>query len=481
MSQSKAELQSTVTKIIDSLPQRQFIADETAKRWVVEVIKLEADRAIWHAHRAKTIGGSEAGEFLLAAMGERPAYNSLDEIWRQKMLIDLPGRPNIYMRRGTAMEDLARRVFLKLTGHKSILDTEEVEQAFSKPHALFNHIGGNPDEVVDVAKMRVIADFKVRNNLDEEKGVSVVNGAQLHWYGMIHESNLKKRPDGYCLAELDIPADMMDDLMKNPPTTDEGWDRIANDVAAINRPGFGMKTQYFKHNEMLADNLVRLTKQWWDKYVMTGTPYAKPKPSLPKEMTDLDKKRVEEAQNRFTKHKIAETAAKENASDARREVDEIARKYEIKDWPFQSAGLSAGYSKTFDSEKAAAALISAGVDRKTLCTATDTPDTDRMIQTLKSNGLLGDSQFKVKWDDRAIKSALKEHKIDIAKFDGLNLRMGLSRKKEDLPVRELLEKKMSQHIDDFMNEPKDLQQSVSLVDTNNEVGQEDEQDSLKLA
>jgi hypothetical protein len=163
------------------------------------------------------------------------------------------------MRRGTAMEDLARRVFLKLTGHKSILDTEEVEQAFSKPHALFNHIGGNPDEVVDVAKMRVIADFKVRNNLDEEKGVSVVNGAQLHWYGMIHESNLKKRPDGYCLAELDIPADMMDDLMKNPPTTDEGWDRIANDVAAINRPGFGMKTQYFKHNEMLADNLVRLT------------------------------------------------------------------------------------------------------------------------------------------------------------------------------------------------------------------------------
>lgn|GEM_PF-3798983 len=483
MSSFNTELHKAVTEIIDSLPQRNLIADSTAKRWVVEVIKLEGERAIWHARRAATIGGSEAGEFLLAAMNERPAYNSLAEIWRQKMLIDLPDRPNIYMRRGTAMEDLARRVFLKLSGHKSILESEEIVEAFSKPHASYPHIGGNTDEVVDAAGYRVITDFKVRNNLDEEKGVSVVNGAQLHWYGLIHEANTtpNRRPDGYCLAELDIPANMIDDLMKNPPTTERGWDKIANDIAAINRPGFGMKTQYFKHNEVLANSLVRLSKQWWEKYVLTGTPYQKPKPKMPTTMTDIDKKRVELAQNRYAKHKIAENAAKGGATEARAEIDQVKLKYEMTEWPFKSNGLSAGLRKNFDKEKAATDLMAAGVDRATLCKPSDAPDVDRMIQTLEEHGLRGDSHFKPTWDTRAIKSALKENGLKATDYDVKTLSIGLSRTKADAPVREILEKKMGQHIEAFMNESAKPEVSESLVDVSADLEHSDEQPGLKLA
>jgi len=466
VSSFNSDLHKAVTEIVDALPQRSLISDSTAARWIEEVIKLEGERAIWHAHRAATIGGSEAGEFLLAAMNERPAYNSLEEIWEQKMLLRLPDRPNIYMRRGTAMEDLARRVFLKLTGHKSILDSDEIKEAFSKPHAIFPHMGGNTDEVVDASGYRVVTDFKVRNKLDEEKGVSVVNGAQLHWYGLIHEANTpaKKRPDGYCLAELDIPADMIDDLMANPPTTDEGWDRIAEDIAAINRPGFGMKTQYFKHNEMLANNLVRLTKQWWDKYVMTGTPYQKPKPQKPSEMTDIDRKKVQDAQNRYAIHKIAENASKESATEARNEIDAIRAKYEIKEWPFSSQGLSASVTKKFDKERAAKALEAKGVDRAALCKASDVPDVDRMVQTLVAHDLLGDMHYKPSLDTRAIKKHLKEQDISASKFEDNAFRIGLSRAKEDLPVRELLEKKMTTHIDQFMSEAAESQPRESTVE-----------------
>ena len=476
MSARNDALHKAVTAIVDRLPQRGVIPDSVARRWVDEVIKLEGERAIWHAHRAATIGGSEAGEFLLAAMNERPAYNSLEDIWQQKMLLKLPERPNIYMRRGTAMEPLARLVYLTLTGHKSVLDTPEIEEAFSKPHGEHPHIGGNPDDVVNAGKLRVITDFKVRNSLDEEKGVSLINGAQLHWYGLLHGANLGVRADGYGLAELDIPSEMIDDLMRNPPK-DGDWSGLAEEIARINRPGFGMKVRYFPHNEKLSDNLVRLTKQFWERYVLTGKAYEKPKAEMPKEMSDLDRKRVFDAQNKFLTHKIAESVASEAATAARKEVIQTASKHDIDEWPFKSRGLTAGYSKTFNKEKAGIHLIAKGVDRDTLCNRSKTPDAERMMQTLDSHGLLTDAHFKTDWNQRAIKSALKENGLSEKDFEERKFRIGVTQKKADQTIKEVLESQMAAHIGEFMP-------GTNSVDTNDPQSTEadcEDEDSLKLA
>lgn len=475
-------LHDQVAKIIDALPQRAMIPDSVATHWIKETIALEGERAIWHAHRASTIGGSEAGEFVLTAIGQRPAYNSLESIWRQKMLLDLPERSNIYMRRGTAMEPLAQRVYLKLTGHQSIVDSAEIQEAFSRPHASHSHIGGNPDEVVNAGKLRIITDFKVRNSLDEEKGISLVNGAQLHWYGLLHKANLGVAADGYSLAELDIPSEMIDDLMKNPPKSDDEWDAIAENIARMNRPGFGMSVRYFQHNDMLANNLVRLSKQFWEKYVLTGTEYKTPKPELPKEMTQEDQAIVANAQNEILTFKVAESVAQSRVAEARERIDAIRSKYQLTDWPFKEApGLSAGFSDKFNTARAAKKLIAAGVDREKLAKPSDTPDPQAMLRTLEAHGLLSDSHYKASWDSRAVKAQLKEQGFSESEFKDQTLRIALTRKKADQPVKDLLEAEMQKHIEGFQvgqgsQTPTDGDSDLDLIDQN-----DDEQPGLKLA
>lgn len=484
MGSRNSALYEQVEKIINALPQRAVISDSVAAYWIKETIALEGERAIWHAHRAATIGGSEAGEFPLAALGERPAYNSIESIWRQKMLLELPERPNIYMRRGTAMEPLAHLVYLKKTGHKSIVDTPEIQHAFSRPHANHPHIGGNPDEVANAGKLRIITDFKVRNSLDEDKGISLINGSQLHWYGLLHKANLGVAADGYALAELDIPAEMIDDLMRNPPKSDEEWAAIAENIAKVDRPGFGMKVRYFQHNDMLANNLIRLTKQFWEKYVLTGTPYQKPKPELPAEMTDKDKEIVSNAQNEILTFKIAESVAQDRVLDARNRIDTVRAKYDLKEWPFEAApGLTAGFTDKFNTARAANKLLAAGVEREQLTTPSDTLNPEAMLRTLEANGLLSDAHYKTSWDSRAIKAQLKEQGLSENEFKDQTLRIAVTRKKADQPVKALLEKQMQSHIEAFQvgDSAPSVNESASSVTGIDFDDGEDEQPGLQLA
>jgi hypothetical protein len=125
--------------------------------------------------------------------------------------------------------------------------------------------------------------------------------------------------------------------------------------------------------------------------------------------------------------------------------------------------------------------MAAGVDRATLCKPSDAPDVDRMIQTLEAHGLRGESHFKSTWDTRGIKSALKENGLSATDYDVKTLSIGLSRTKADAPVREILEKKMGQHIEAFMNESAKPEVSESLVDVSADLEHSDEQPGLKLA
>lgn len=482
---SKSEhqnLHTQVQQIIDALPQRNQIDDKVAQWWIAEVIKREGKRAIWHAYRAGTIGGSEAGEFILHATGRSNAYQNLEDIWKSKMLLSLPQRPTLPMRRGTAMEDLANQVYLKLTGHTSVLNTPMIQDAFSKPHKDFVHIGGNPDEVVDAGKSRLITDFKVRSNLDEESGISIVNGSQLHWYGLLHQGNLNNSlPDAYALAELDIPNQMIDDLMRNPP---DDWRSLAEEIASINRPGFGMRISYTKHNPRLAKHLVELTQTFWNKYVMTGTPFVMPKPERPGNLTDGDEAIITATQNDFLTYKLAENVAKEQAVAARERLIEVAEKYKLEEWPFEKKGLSSGYSKKFVAEAAATRLIAKGVDRNALLKPgnpeSGKPNVEAMIQTLKNHGLLGESHFEPEWNTRAIKAALKEREWPASDFETQTFRVGLTKKKADLPTLELLQDKMQSHIGNFMVAPKSTTDDA-IVQTNDSLDDLPLEDSLKLA
>ncbi|KXS55567.1 MAG: hypothetical protein AWU57_16 [Marinobacter sp. T13-3] len=441
----KISLRLQVKRVVDALPQRKMIADETAERWIDGIIKRDPERAVWHAKRAGGLGGSEIGELVAVAAGLPTTYSTLEEISRQKLLLDFPMRENEHMARGTAMEPLAQKVYWKTSGDTSVLDDPDVAKAFEEGHPEHEWLVGNPDEVAECRRVgRVITDFKVRNNLDPEDGAKLVNVCQLHWYGVLYEGHFKEPPAGYKLGELDIPTQMIDSLMAedNPD-----FDALAETIASVNRPGFGIQTRFMPHNPNLAAHMVRLGEQFWNTYVMTGTPYQSPRPSKPENLTKEDDATMREALNEFIRFKIAEGVSKQASTDYRQKAIEIGEKYELKEWPFEVPGLSAGYKKMFNANRAANYLIAKqGVSRADLQKPSDTLDTDAAMQVLKNNGLLDDSLFKPSWDTKSVKAALKQHGISATEFEEQTFRAGVSTKKADQPQRQQLEDAIKDHI-----------------------------------
>lgn len=441
------ELAKAMRAGLAKLPQRKKIPDNVVEDWIEATIATERERAIWHVDRAFGIGGSEIGELLLTSTGKPNEYNTLNDISSSKLLLLPPQRSNIYMRRGTAMEILAEKVYLRLSGHSSVLEQEDVAAAFKRPHKQHSYIIGNPDAVVDTQdRKRIITDFKVRSNLDTNDEIKLVNAAQTHWYGAIHEANLGRRPDGYALAELDIPTGMIDELMqeKNPD-----FDALADQIAAVNRPGFGMQIRLFRHNDNLSRNMIRLAGKFWESYVLSGTPYQPPKTKLPENLTDSDHEAVKFAQNKFLRSKLAEVVAKSEAEQAKDAAVQIASKFDLKKWPFETAGLSTGLTARFDIEGAASHLTALGVPKSSLTKGTNKPDIDAMMHTLESQGLLSPAHFKEDLNPTAVKAALKEKGVSAAEFTSNTVRMGITTKKADLEIRGQLEAAMISHIQRF--------------------------------
>lgn len=443
----KIKLRMNVRKVVDSLPQRRVIPDDVAERWIDGILARDPERAVWHAERARGIGGSEIGELVLHASGQPTTYNTLEEISRAKLLLDLPSNETIHMARGTAMEPLAQRTYWAISKHKSILDQPDIQSAFQSAHPKHRWLVGNPDEVVNAGRMgRLITDFKVRSNLNHEDDMKLINACQLHWYGLKYEGHFNKLPDGYGLAELDIPSELIDSLRAEDQPDFEG---LAQTIASVNRPGFGMQIRYFKHNPALAEHMCRLADAFWNNHVLTGTPYLKPKPQKPDHFPEDMEKAIQDKLNNLVRFKIAEGVSKTESDRVRGELFAIAEQFELKEWPFEVAGLSAGYSKTFDTANAAARLMAAGVPKSDLTRPSETLDTEAALQTLKSHDLLDDSHFKPTWDGRAIKKALKEHGLLASDFEINRFRAAITTKKAEQDVRQQLEQSMGTHIQMF--------------------------------
>jgi hypothetical protein len=482
LTEAEQKLYEQVKEVVDGLPQRAVISDSTVDYWIRGVIKREPDRAIWHARRAGGIGGSEIGELLLTSRGQSNAYNTLDEISQSKLLLRLPGNPNIHMIRGTEMEPLAEIVYHKVSGHQSILGEAEVKEAFKGSHPDYEFLVGNPDEVAKVRQKTIITDFKVRSNLDSEEAFKLVNVCQLHWYGLKYEGHFKKLPDYYALAEMDIPSALIDDLMSKE---DPDFDSLGSNIAAVNSPGFGMQIRTFRHNHAIGRTLLRLADTFWKENVLSGKPYRTPEPQKPDELEPGDERRLAELQNEYLKFRVATQTAKDKSDEIRSQISIIAGKYDIKDWPFQTDGLTAGYSKKFNLQGAAKSLLAKGVDRGQISKPSETLDTEAATQTLRNHGLLGPQVMTETWDTRKVKAALKEAEIEVSQFEERSFRIGMSTTKADAPIKQKLQEKMSDHIRQFgeSGQPKPVSHAhIDLFSQNDGADEPDwDSDEMNLA
>ena len=449
-------LRDQVKAAVDKLPQRSVIPDAVAERWIDGILKLDPQRALWHVRRAGGFGGSEVGELLLERNREKHDLKSANNIVRDKLLLNLPDKANIYMARGTILEIVAQALYHRLMGSRSIANNPDVAAAFNKPGSK-PFIVGNPDDVTRNAdESLVIPDFKVRSNLEWDSPLPFVYIAQIHWYGHIFQHNHDSdEPIRYSLGEMDIPGRMADDVMaklEGDTLSDSEKqalvDNTAATVANLNIPGLGMRITSFDRNEKLEKDLIDTAGWFWENHVLEGKPYVRPGTTLEADVTDAVKEKVHHQMNLFLKAKLGNKVGEETAKEAQENVLNLLRTYDFENWPFRIPGLTHSQSKKLDVTAAANALIAKGHPADSLRKRqAESLDLDKAEATLKAHGLLHPDLYKPSWDQTAVKKAVNAHvELDLTDFDKDYARTAISTKKADKEILGELESAMKVHL-----------------------------------
>jgi len=202
-------------EILASLPQAAMIEQADAERWMASIMRYHAKRAVWHAKRLHGIGGSEMGAVIRGMNNLNEAgFSTFNRIVEQKLMKRLPEFETVHMKRGTVLEDLARRAFLyRYMAQQDLSALQAV--AGSKGRPGYEWLVGNPDDFVLINGKRFLTDYKVPSSFDEE--IAFDYRVQLHHYGL-QAQMAQVKIDGMILAKLDIAAELAASLVS--PTSD---------------------------------------------------------------------------------------------------------------------------------------------------------------------------------------------------------------------------------------------------------------------
>lgn len=458
MSDLKA-LYDRVKTVVDALPQRSVIPDEVADSWINGIIRMDPERAVWHARRAAGIGGSEIGELVLEDAGE-PAYlQSAESIIRSKLLLELPLPSTYAMRRGTILEDFVQALYHHRTGATSILNTPDIEKAFQVPNQQHPFMVGNPDDVVkDPHGAIVIPDFKVRGELDWSERLAPTYIMQVHNYGFQLLANAGITPDRYALAELDIPNAVADELMRKltDPELDETQRQaimqdMVETVDRLNMPGFGIRITAFDRNPAIEQKMVEVGARFWNDYVMAGKPYQKPGHPREEDVPPEVRVEMQALMNQQFRNRITERVAGEETKKTQDRVAELMEDYSFKSWPLSTPGMTYSQSDKFDARAAADQLALSGVPMDSLLKKkAGKLNLERVQATLESHGLLDDSLYDFPVDTTAVKKAVKNHpEMTEDQFMTQSHRLALSGKKDDKELIANVSKDIQRHVNSF--------------------------------
>lgn len=138
-------------------------------------------------------------------------FNTIKEVVEGKLMQRLPSFETFHMRRGNALEDLARKVFLKKSfGSVDLAAMNALSIANKLPG--YEFMVGNPDDIVIINGKRFVVDYKVPNTFSDT--IEFDYEVQLHHYATLAKI-AGVRIDGLILAKLDIPPQLAEHLTKN--------------------------------------------------------------------------------------------------------------------------------------------------------------------------------------------------------------------------------------------------------------------------
>lgn len=433
-----------------SLPQASMINQADAERWMAAIMRYHAKRAVWHAKRLKGIGGSEMGAVIRGLNNlKESGFSTLSRVVEQKLMKRLPEFETVHMKRGTALEDLARRAFLyRYKAQQDLSALRAVAGSEGRPG--YEWLVGNPDDFVLINGKRFLADYKVPSSFDEE--IAFDYRVQLHHYGLQAQmANVKI--DGMILAKLDIAPELAASLVARIPSMSEyALDDLAQSIARVDMPGMRVVGFVVEKSRDLQMDILDCGATAWNDYVLAGVVPPKPREQL----VELDDQRmlsVAQFQHQYAMAKAGIKYLEQVAKAAASEIGKNLEGVDIVDKALPLSLVTVTPNGLRDSALIAEAK-SRGAKPEEIGTATGYSVTALLEEIKKLNGDPEAAHLKAEPAPSADKAKeyLENLGVDLAQFvdPGISLRM--STRKKDKEISAMFERSASERFGSWLDE-----------------------------
>ncbi|ENA27003.1 hypothetical protein HMPREF1487_09482 [Pseudomonas sp. HPB0071] len=254
---------------LESLPQAALIRQEDATRWLEGVMRWHADRAPWHAKRLGGIGGSEMGAVIrgIQNLKGKGGFSNLQQVVESKLMMRLPSFETAHMRRGNALEHLARLSFLYR--YQATQDTNALTSiASAKQREGYEWCIGNPDDFVIINGKRFLNDYKVPSTYTDD--IDFDYEVQLHHYHLqARFAGIKV--EGLLLTKLDLAPEIAASLVQKIHSLSQpDLHDLAKSIAKLDMPGFRVVSHVVDIKRDMHLDILDCGYHCWNEFVLKG-------------------------------------------------------------------------------------------------------------------------------------------------------------------------------------------------------------------
>lgn len=394
-------IQDRIGVILSALPQYDHVKSRIPD-WVQAVMRVEPDRAEFHAIRLGGFGGSEIGALCANADEVRDDFSSAREIVKAKLMLSYPQASTGHMERGNDLEPISKAKFHRKFQNLNCRTDTEAMVALSKAVGRRGWERYSPDDIVliDVKgkTRRILADYKApaEDCVDDDSGVKARYAAQLHLGRYLCQQN-GIQIDGMVLAPLSYSL----------------WDTVDMSV---------------DYDPAMEKRIIEAGDYYWNDFVLKGElpPYiSRPKFTIESEEALTEALRLSANMSSYKLLADASTARKD---EAQKRLKTLLDEYSVGKASLTLGLLSISSTPKFD---AVAAVQEIGQEAAMPAAIRGGRDVDALAAKLRELGVNPDDEafsLVAGYDEAKLRELLAARDIDAGRFESDALRMGFVRK-----------------------------------------------------
>lgn len=430
---------------LSSLPQAAVVSPEARERWIKSILAWHSDRAMWHAERLSGLGGSEIGAVIRHLMGRNDGgFSTMTRIVEQKLLMRMPEFETHHMRRGTTLEELARRAFRYK--YSAIAD-EPALAAMAKPHSRseYQWLRGCPDDLVMIKGKRYLPDYKVPENFDYE--VPFDYEAQLHLYELGARLRGIKCDGGLLLVKLDLAPQIARSIqtkLESGAMSDDDLDGFARTIAATNVEGMRVMAIMVESKRSMHLDILDCGAECWNNFVLRGV-VPEFDPRAPLLLDEATEREIEFLQRQYVLAKSGIAKLDKICESASQGIVQRLAGADLEQFKPDSSLVAIREKRDLDGAAVVSEAISQGALPEELHQEKRALSIEALVDEIKRLG--GDPEAESLYEvtrsaspspDKAA-AYLQARNIDLSPFERRSLSVVLSTKKDAKQLRQTLE------------------------------------------